>query len=250
MSDMGLALVITGMALGALILISSVFVGLSALLAWLGRMGERRAGTAESTAVASTAPQRERAPAVEPPKAAAGTEKIVACPMPGTIVSVNVGVGDGVKAGDVLLVLESMKIQNEVRAPVDGEVKAVFVTEGASVKRADRLVSIVVGERRATPAPTPSARAPSRRSARSAPAAAPPTPSGAAAKVISCAMPGTVVSIDVKVGDQVRAGDVVLVLESMKIQNEIRAPRDGTVKELHVSEGANVRRGEHLVTLA
>jgi glutaconyl-CoA decarboxylase len=67
---------------------------------------------------------------------------VVRAPMPGTIVSVNVKAGDAVKSGDVLLILESMKIKNEITAPQDGTVSEVFVAEGQYVKRREQLVDI------------------------------------------------------------------------------------------------------------
>ncbi len=71
-----------------------------------------------------------------------GNEDVVISPMPGTIISIKVKVGDAVKAGDVLLVLESMKIQNEITAPRDGTIKEILVTEGKYVKRRESLISI------------------------------------------------------------------------------------------------------------
>jgi len=80
-------------------------------------------------------------PAIRPPTVRAG-EAVVASPMPGTIVSINVKVGDSVKAGDILLVLESMKIQNEIPSPKDGVIKEVLVPEGKYVKRREPLIII------------------------------------------------------------------------------------------------------------
>jgi pyruvate carboxylase subunit B len=71
----------------------------------------------------------------------------------------------------------------------------------------------------------------------------------AAEGVVTAPMPGTVISIKVKVGDLVKAGDALLILESMKIQNEIPASRDGKIKEIHVSEGKSVKRMEPLITI-
>ncbi len=62
-------------------------------------------------------------------------------------------------------------------------------------------------------------------------------------------MPGVILSIAVKEGDEINAGDVILVLEAMKMENEIHAPRAGKVKKLHVSEGAEVQSGSALVEL-
>lgn len=77
----------------------------------------------------------------------------------------------------------------------------------------------------------------------------PPVTKIAAEGVVTAPMPGTVISIKVKVGDLVKAGDALLILESMKIQNEIPASRDGKIKEIHVSEGKSVKRMEPLITI-
>jgi propionyl-CoA carboxylase alpha chain len=60
-------------------------------------------------------------------------------------------------------------------------------------------------------------------------------------------MPGIILSITVKEGDEVNAGDTMLVLEAMKMENEIHAPRAGKIKKVHVSAGAEVRSGSVLV---
>jgi pyruvate carboxylase subunit B len=74
------------------------------------------------------------------PKAKA--EGDVTTSMPGTVVDVLVGVGDGVKAGDPVLVVEAMKMENEVRAPVGGTIKAVNVAKGDRVNPDEALVEI------------------------------------------------------------------------------------------------------------
>jgi len=77
-----------------------------------------------------------------PPPATVGAEEVVTSPMPGTIISIKVKAGDVVKAGDILLILESMKIENEIPAPRDGKVREVFVAEGKYVRRREPLVAI------------------------------------------------------------------------------------------------------------
>lgn len=72
-------------------------------------------------------------PETAPAKASADGET-VASPMPGNILSVNVNVGDTVKKGDVLMILEAMKMENEIMSPCDGTVKSVNVTKGTSVE--------------------------------------------------------------------------------------------------------------------
>ena len=73
--------------------------------------------------------------------APAGGEKITS-PMPGTILSVNVSNGSAVKKGDVLMILEAMKMENEIMAPCDGTIASVNVTKGASVNTGDLLCVI------------------------------------------------------------------------------------------------------------
>jgi biotin carboxyl carrier protein len=70
-----------------------------------------------------------------------GAETVEA-PMPGTILNIQVNEGDTVKAGQVLLILEAMKMENEIVAPRDGKVAAILTTKGASVNTGDKLVSI------------------------------------------------------------------------------------------------------------
>ncbi len=90
-----------------------------------------------AAAPASTAAPASAAPVVP----TAGSEKIVS-PMPGNILNVNVKVGDSVKKGQVLLILEAMKMENEIMAPKDGTVTAVNVQKGSTVESGALLVTI------------------------------------------------------------------------------------------------------------
>ncbi len=69
-------------------------------------------------------------------------------------------------------------------------------------------------------------------------------------EVIYAPMPGRVVSVAVHVGETVEIGQTLLVLEAMKMENEITAPKAGTVRDIYVSEGSNVGKNDPLVTLA
>ena len=105
----------------------------------------------EYEAIAPSAPAAAApvaAPAAAPAAAApaapvvTGSGEMVAAPMPGTILKVNVKNGDAVKEGQVLVVLEAMKMENEIMAPKDGTVTAVAVQKGASVDTGAPLVFI------------------------------------------------------------------------------------------------------------
>lgn len=86
----------------------------------------------------AAAPKAAPAPAAAPP---AGATNVTA-PMPGSIVSVKVSVGQSVNAGDVLCILEAMKMENEIMAPSAGKVVAVSASAGSTVNTGDVLVSL------------------------------------------------------------------------------------------------------------
>lgn len=105
---------------------------------------EMGAGTAPAaTSAPVAAPVAAPAPVAAAP-AASGNEggiKVVA-PMPGKILSVKASVGAAVKKGEVILILEAMKMENEVVAPEDGTVASINVSEGASVESGDTLATL------------------------------------------------------------------------------------------------------------
>jgi glutaconyl-CoA decarboxylase len=94
------------------------------------------------------------------------------------------------------------------------------------------------GPRASTPATPPAA-----------PKKAPASPRPSSDSLVTAPMPGIILSVSVKEGDSVQAGDALLVLEAMKMENEIHAPRAGTVKKVLVSAGAEVRAGSDLIEL-
>lgn len=98
------------------------------------------APAAPVAAAAPAAPAAALAPAAAPAAAADGQK--VLSPMPGTILSVNVSVGSAVKAGEVILILEAMKMENEIVAPCDGTVKQLAVQKGSTVAT-DALLAVV-----------------------------------------------------------------------------------------------------------
>lgn len=94
-----------------------------------------------SAPVRKAAPAAATAAAPASAPAAAGAGAVVA-PLPGTITTVPVTVGASVKRGDVLVVMEAMKMENDIRSDRDGVIKTVYVTPGKTVMQGDPLVEI------------------------------------------------------------------------------------------------------------
>ena len=108
-----------------------------------------------------------------------------------------------------------------------------------------------LGQGAVAAAPVAAAPAPAVAPVAAAPvAAAAPKASGTEGSVkVAAPMPGKILGVKASVGKAVKKGDVIIVLEAMKMENEVVAPEDGTVASINVSEGANVESGDVLATL-
>lgn len=96
---------------------------------------------AQAAAPAQAAPTAPKAaPAAAPAATASAGQEIVESPMPGNIWKILVKEGQEVKSGDVLLILEAMKMENEILAPRDGKVASITTSEGSAVNTGDKLV--------------------------------------------------------------------------------------------------------------
>ena len=115
---------------------------------------------------------------------------------------------------------------------VNGNVYDVTVEEGASTG------APVAAPKAAAPAPA------------AAPKAAAPAKRGAAGSVkVNAPMPGKILAVKANVGDKVTKGQVIFVLEAMKMENDIVAPQDGTIASIDTAAGNSVESGETLATL-
>ena len=114
--------------------------------------------------------------------------------------------------------------------------------EEVGASAAPRAAQPVAAAPAQAPAPAPAA----------APAPAPAAkPAGTQGSVkVQAPMPGTILSVKVSVGQQVKKGDTIAILEAMKMENEIPAPQDGTVSSVDVSNGATVETGATIATLS
>lgn len=112
----------------------------------VGSDANLRTAPAQVSAPANTAaPAASEAPKAAPAAMPAATADIkgesLRAPMPGTILSVTVSAGQAVKRGDILLVLEAMKMENEIVAHIDGTISGIYVQKGSTVNAGDTLVS-------------------------------------------------------------------------------------------------------------
>ena len=175
----------------------------------------------------------------------------VKSPLPGSIVKVLVKAGQAVKKGDVLLTMESMKMENNVAAEADGTVKAVYVEPGKTVMQDDKLLDLETAAAAAAPAPAPAPKA----EAPKAPEAPKAAPAPKAASVpadgykVTSPLPGSIIKVLVTEGQDVKKGDTLLTLESMKMENAVMADRDGKVTKIAVTAGQNVMQEDLLLIL-
>ena len=113
------------------------------------------------------------------------------------------------------------------------------------------VYDVTVEEGGAGSAPVRAA-APASKAAPAAPAAPAPAaaPAGDAGSIeVSASVPGKVFKVEANVGQTVKSGDPIIILEAMKMENEIMAPADGTVTAVHVAQGATVQSGDPLVSM-
>lgn len=103
---------------------------------------ELGASVAPAAAPVAAAPVAAPAPAAKPAASGAAGSVVVTSPMPGKILSVKANIGASVKKGEVILILEAMKMENEVVAPEDGTIASINVSAGDAVEAGDTLATL------------------------------------------------------------------------------------------------------------
>ena len=142
---------------------------------------------------------------------------VMKAPMGGTVLEMKIKPGDSVKPGDVVLVYEAMKMENNLEADKGGVVKRLLVGEG-DVMATDQPIIEFAGEEIAAPAPAAGG-------------------VKADGPVMKAPMGGTVLEVKVKPGDSVKAGDTLLTYEAMKMENNLVSERDGVIAKIMVEDG-------------
>ncbi len=183
------------------------------------------------------------------PAAVVGTQ-VVNAPLPGSIIKVCVEVGDKVNVGDELLTMESMKMENSIKSEYSGIVKSVFASAGQNVMQDDKLIEIETVASAPKAAPQPKAAPAPQPKPAPAPTPAPqPAAAPAGGNKVTSPLPGSVVKVAVAQGQAVKKGDLLVVLESMKMENNIVSEYDGTVTSIAVSAGQNIMQEDLLLTI-
>ena len=202
----------------------------------------KAAPVAAPKAAAPAAAPKAAAPAAAPAPAAGGAVKTVKSALPGSVTKLVMEVGQAVKKGDTVMMIEAMKMENEIKAECDGTIAKFHVAAGQSVMADDKLFDIAAAGAPVAAAPAPVA-APAPK-----PAAAPAA--GGPAKALKSPLPGSITKILVTPGQAVKKGETLLMMEAMKMENEIKAEKDGVVAEIKVTVGQNVMNDDVLLTIA
>ncbi len=166
--------------------------------------------------------------------AATGIADTVDAHLAGNIWKIEVTPGQEVQEGDLLFILEAMKMEHEVVAEKSGVVAEILVKEGDAVDIGAALLSYV-GDGSS--------------SVSAAPAQAVAAPVAEVANGIVAPLAGNIWKLEVTAGQQVEEGDLLIILEAMKMENEIIAERDGIVGQILIAEGDAVDIGQVLLTL-
>lgn len=105
------------------------------------------------------------------------------------------------------------------------------------------------GQQTVAPAPAPAPVAPKPAPVAPAPAPTPAPKAAATGEIVEAPMPGTIVDIKVKVGDTVKEGDLVAVIEAMKMETDLFSTKSGVVTAVNAGKGASVNTGDAIITL-
>ncbi len=170
----------------------------------------------------------------------------VSAPMPGLLLRFCVKNGEAVKKDQVLCVMEAMKMENEIYAPCDGVVSSLSVNQGDQLQAGDTIMTLggsvveeevieeeVVVEETVNEAPVETAEV-----------------SAEGGAEVSAPMPGLLLRFCVKNGEAVKKDQVLCVMEAMKMENEIFSPCDGTVASITVNQGDQLQAGDTIMVIA
>lgn len=162
----------------------------------------------------------------------------VKAPIPGVIVSIPVAEGEMVKKGQTIVILEAMKMQSEIASPFDAKIGKIFVKERTPINEGDLMMTLLGIEAKPAATQKPA------RSTASVPLEASHASKG---NPLRAPLPGIIIEVKANVGSHVREGDLVIILEAMKMESEIHSNCSGTVAKINVAKGDLVQEGDTLI---
>lgn len=174
-------------------------------------------------------PKVETAPVEAPKSSVAAAGPVVSSPLPGRVFKILVKEGDVVSAGQDVLILEAMKMENSIPADMAGRIKRILVSEGDAVSEGAALIEMESAADQAKSAEKANAN------------------SGKPANAVVAPLPGRVINVMVREGDSVKSGQDVVMLEAMKMENSIATDFTGTVNKVYVAMGDTVAENAVLI---
>ena len=220
----------------------------------------------------SAKPVQKPAPIKSAPAQAAGAtpvpggKKSVEAPLPGIVLKILKNVGDRVEEDEVVMIVESMKMETEINSPSSGTISELPIKENSQIVAGDTLLIITADASSAPvaapkdvpvrPAVTqkitqPTKAAPSPRTApapKASPVSAAPSSSGKQ-EIIEAPLPGLVLKMIKSVGDTIEEDEVIMIVESMKMETEINSTATGTITDIPVKEGDQITAGDTLAVI-
>ena len=216
--------------------------------------------TAQPAAVkAPTTKPSAAAPAASP---VPGGKKSIEAPLPGIVLKVLKNVGDRVEEDEVIMIVESMKMETEINSPSSGTISELPIKENSQIVAGDTLV-VITSDASAAPVAAPKiipaaktatvkkvaqpAKAAPVKRAAPAPKAAPTSSSNQ--EIVEAPLPGLVLKMIKKVGDAIEEDEVIMIVESMKMETEINSTATGTITDIPVKEGDQITAGDTLAVI-
>jgi len=213
-------------------------------------------------------PASVKAPTTKPSAAAPaaspvpGGKKSIEAPLPGIVLKVLKNVGDRVEEDEVIMIVESMKMETEINSPSSGTISELPIKENSQIVAGDTLV-VITSDASAAPVAAPKiipaaktatvkkvaqpAKAAPVKRAAPAPKAAPTSSSNQ--EIVEAPLPGLVLKMIKKVGDAIEEDEVIMIVESMKMETEINSTATGTITDIPVKEGDQITAGDTLAVI-
>ena len=178
-----------------------------------------------------------------------GGKKTIEAPLPGIVLKILKSAGDRVKKDEVIMIVESMKMETEINAPSSGTISEIPIKESDQIVAGDTLAVITADASSAKSTPAPAAvqkKAVPVAKQVSVPKAA---PSSGKQIIVEAPLPGIVLKHVKNAGDSIEEDEVIMIIESMKMETEIIATGTGTLTELSVKEGDQISAGDKLAVI-